>query len=46
MTSVNGEAVHDADSLVLEVGRLPVEAVAHLGIIRDGARADDRRRVE
>ena len=31
-------AIYDSDSLVLEVGRLPVEAVAHLGVIRNGTR--------
>ena len=36
VTSVNGESIFDSDSLVLEVGRLPVEAVAHLGVIRNG----------
>ena len=38
VTSVNGATIHDSDSLVLEVGRLPVEAVAHLGVIRNGTR--------
>ena len=38
ITSVNGAPIHDADSLVLEVGRLSVEAVAHLGVIRNGTR--------
>jgi serine protease Do len=38
ITSVNGSPVYDSDSLVLQVGRLPVEAVAHLGIVRNGAR--------
>jgi len=38
ITSVNGSPIYDSDSLVLEVGRLPVEAVAHLGIIRNGTR--------
>ena len=38
ITSVNGAPIYDSDSLVLEVGRLPVEAVAHLGVIRNGAR--------
>jgi S1-C subfamily serine protease len=38
ITAVNGATIYDSDSLVLEVGRLPVEAVAHLGILRNGAR--------
>jgi serine protease Do len=38
ITAVNGAAIHDSDGLVLEIGRLPVEAVAHLGVIRNGAR--------
>jgi len=38
ITSVNGAPVYDSDSLVLEVGRLPVEAIARLGVIRNGAR--------
>ena len=38
ITSVNGAPIYDSDSLVLEVGRLPVEAVAHLGVIRNGTR--------
>ena len=38
ITSVNGTPIYDSDSLVLEVGRLPVEALAHLGVIRNGAR--------
>ena len=36
ITVVNGVPIHDADALVLEVGRLPVESVAHLGILRSG----------
>lgn len=36
ITTVNGVPIHDADALVLEVGRLPVESVAHLGILRSG----------
>jgi S1-C subfamily serine protease len=36
ITSVNHATIHDSDGLVLEVGRLPVEAVAHLGVIRNG----------
>jgi S1-C subfamily serine protease len=38
ITSVNDAPIYDSDGLVLEVGRLPVEAVAHLGAIRNGAR--------
>ena len=38
VTSVNGVPIHDSDGLVLEVGRLPVEAVAHLSVIRNGTR--------
>ena len=38
ITSVNGASICDSDSLVLEVGRLPVEAVAHLDVIRNGRR--------
>jgi S1-C subfamily serine protease len=38
ITSVNGAPIHDSDSLVLEIGRFPVEAVVHLGIIRNGTR--------
>ena len=35
VTSVNGKPIHDADGLVLEVGRLPVESVVRLEVIRD-----------
>ena len=38
ITSVNDRPVYDSDGFVLEVGRLPVEAVARLGIIRGDAR--------
>jgi serine protease Do len=38
IVSVNGAPVYDSDSLVLEVGRLPVEAHAQLGILRNGAK--------
>ena len=38
ITSVNGATIYDSDSLVLQIGRLPVEAVAHLGVVRNGAR--------
>jgi len=34
ITAVNGTPLVDADSLVLEVGRLPVEAVVRLSILR------------
>ena len=36
ITAVDDTPIHDADSLVLNVGRLPVEAIAHLSVIRDG----------
>ncbi len=36
VTSVNRRPIHEADGLVLEVGRLPVEAVARLDVVRDG----------
>jgi len=36
ITSVNGRPIYDADGLYLEVGRLPVEAVARLGMVRNG----------
>jgi S1-C subfamily serine protease len=36
ITAVDGTPIHDADSFVLSVGKLPVEAVAHLSLIRDG----------
>ncbi|MBN2021389.1 MAG: trypsin-like peptidase domain-containing protein [Pirellulales bacterium] len=36
VTAVNDQPVFDADSLVLEVGRLPVESVARLSVLRDG----------
>jgi 3-hydroxyacyl-CoA dehydrogenase/enoyl-CoA hydratase/3-hydroxybutyryl-CoA epimerase len=37
ITAVEGVPIYDADGLVLEVGKLPVEALAHLTIVR-GAR--------
>lgn len=40
ITSVNGIPIHDADGLVLEVGRLPVESVVRLGVVRDRDRLD------
>ncbi|MBN1910065.1 MAG: trypsin-like peptidase domain-containing protein [Pirellulales bacterium] len=36
VTAVNGRPIHDADGLMLEVGRLPVETIARLSVIRDG----------
>jgi S1-C subfamily serine protease len=36
ITAVDNTPIHDADSFVLNVGKLPVEAVAHLDVIRDG----------
>lgn len=36
LTAVNGNPIHDADGLYLEVGKLPVETVAQLAILRDG----------
>lgn len=36
ITAVNGRTIVDADGLVLEVGRLPVESVARLTVVRDG----------
>lgn len=38
ITTVNDRPVYDCDSFVLEVGRLPMEAVARLGIIRGDSR--------
>ena len=38
ITSVNGVPIHDADGLVLQVGRLPVESVVQLAVLRDGRR--------
>jgi S1-C subfamily serine protease len=38
ITSVNDRPVYDSDGFVLEVGRLPVEAVARLGILRGDER--------
>ena len=46
VTSVNGAAIYDTDGLVLEIGRLPVEAVAHLAVVRNGARQTIERRAE
>ncbi|HYW78167.1 MAG TPA: PDZ domain-containing protein, partial [Thermoguttaceae bacterium] len=36
VTAVDGTPIHEADALVLQVGKLPVEAVARLSVIRDG----------
>ena len=36
LTTVDGMPIYDADGLVLEVGRLPVESVVHLGVLRSG----------
>ena len=36
ITAVGDARIDDADSLVLEVGRLPVEATARLAVLRDG----------
>ena len=38
ITSVNDKPVYNADGFVLEVGRLPVEAVARLGVLRGASR--------
>ena len=38
ISTVNGRPIHDADGLVLEVGRLPVESVVRLGVLRDQRR--------
>ena len=40
ITAVNGAPVHDDDGLVLAVGRLPVEAIARLHVIRGGGELD------
>jgi serine protease Do len=37
--------IHDFDSLVLEVGKLPIEAVARLRVLRDGRQFDLRVRL-
>lgn len=36
LTAVDGTPVYDADGLYLEVGKLPVESVVQLAILRDG----------
>jgi S1-C subfamily serine protease len=40
ITGVNGVPIYDPDGLVLEVGRLPVESVVHLAVVR-GQRETD-----
>lgn len=40
ITSVNGTPIYDADGLVLEVGRMPVESVVCLGVVRESDRLD------
>ena len=35
VTAVNGTPIYDPDGLVLEVGKLPVEAVARLSLLRE-----------
>ena len=36
ITAVDDTPIHDADGLVLNVGKLPPEAVAHLSVVRGG----------
>jgi len=36
VTAVNGQPIHEADSLVLEVGKLPVDSVARMSVLRGG----------
>jgi len=38
ITRVGGVPIHDFDGLVLEVGKLPLEATARLSVVRDGRR--------
>lgn len=38
ITAVGGKPIYDADGLVLEVGRLPVESRVVLSVVRDGQR--------
>jgi serine protease Do len=40
ITAVNGQPIYDADGLVLEVGRLPVEATVRLSLLRGGRNLD------
>jgi len=37
VTAVEDVPLYDADGLVLNVGRMPVDAVAHLSVLRDGS---------
>lgn len=36
ISQVNGHAIYDADGLMLQIGKLPVEALARLTVERDG----------
>lgn len=36
VTAVNGRPIYEADSLVLEVGKLPVDSVARMTVLRNG----------
>ncbi len=38
VTAIDGRPIYEADALVLEVGRKPVETVARLELLRDGRR--------
>jgi S1-C subfamily serine protease len=40
VTSVNGNPIRDPDSLVLEVSKLPVDAVVRLGVLRNRSKLD------
>lgn len=40
ISKVNGQPIYDADGLMLEVGKLPVESVVRLAVLRDGRRSD------
>jgi S1-C subfamily serine protease len=40
ITAVNGKSIYDADGLMLEVGRQPVEADVRLSVLRNGRRRD------
>lgn len=40
ITAVNGKPIYDDDGLVLEVGRMPVESVARLDVLRGNRRLD------
>ncbi len=42
VTAVDDTPIHDADGLVLNVGKLPAEAVTRLSVLRGGSRADGR----